>query len=160
MKRTVMAIIEVEDSVNNGQVLDTFEKSLDQSNCNIENAITLDKDSDSAHERYLNYLMSWIADHHEETFKGCSPACLDEWLDNEGEEDEEDIEYDVALGCNEDDYVLASNGNIKIKKSLVYKSFCEVGKELRVWFVDEDDPLRTYRVVEVTDDEVIAEFID
>ena len=75
-------------------------------------------------------------------------------------EDEEDVEYDVALGCNEDDYVLASNGNIKIKKSLVYKSFCKVGKELRIWFVDEDDPLHTYRVVEVTDDEVIAEFIE
>ena len=160
MKRTVMAIIEVEDSVNNGQVLDTFEKSLDQSNCNIENAIVLDKDSDSVHERYLNYLMSWIADHHEDEFKGCSPACFDEWLDNEGEEDEEDIEYDVALGCNEDDYVLASNGNIKIKKSLVYKSFRKVGKELRIWFVDEDNPLHIYRVVEVTDDEVIAEFID
>ena len=160
MKRTVMAIIEVEDSVNNGQVLDTFEKSLDQSNCNIENAIVLDKDSDSVHERYLNYLMSWIADHHEDEFKGCSPACFDEWLDNEGEEDEEDIEYDVALGCNEDDYVLASNGNIKIKKSLVYKSFRKVGKELRIWFVDEDNPLHIYRVVEVTDDEVIAEFIN
>ena len=155
-----MAIIEVEDSVNNGQVLDTFEKSLDQSNCNIENAIVLDKDSDSTHERYLNYLMSWIADHYDEAFKGCSPACLDEWLDNEYEEDEEDIEYDVALGCNEDDYVLTSNGNIKIKKSLVYESFCKVGKELRIWFVDEDDPLHIYRVVEVTDDEVIAEFID
>ena len=75
-------------------------------------------------------------------------------------EDEEDVEYDVALGCNEDDYVLASNGNIKIKKSLVYESFRKVGKELRVWFVDEDNPLHTYRVVEVTDDEVIAEFID
>ena len=75
-------------------------------------------------------------------------------------EDEEDIEYDVALGCDEDDYVLASNGNIKIKKSLVYKSFRKVGKELRVWFVDEDNPLHTYRVVEVTDDKVIAEFID
>lgn len=74
-------------------------------------------------------------------------------------EDEEDVEYDVALGCNEDDYVLASHGNIKIKKSLVYESFCKVGKELRIWFVDEDDPLHTYRVVEVTDDEVIAEFI-
>ena len=75
-------------------------------------------------------------------------------------EDEEDVKYDIALGCNEDDYVLTSNGNIEIKKSLVYESFRKVGKELRVWFVDEDDPLHTYRVVEVTDDEVIAEFID
>ena len=74
-------------------------------------------------------------------------------------EDEDDVEYDVALGCNEDDYVLASDGNIKIKKSLVYESFCQVGEALRIWFVDEEDPLHTYRVVKVTDDEVIAEFI-
>ena len=116
--------------------------------------------ADTVHKAYLQYLSRWIFDHYEDEFKGCSPACFDEWLDNEYEEDEEDVEYDVALGCNEDDYVLASNGNIKIKKSLVYESFCKVGKELRIWFVDEDDPLHTYRVVEVTDDEVIAEFID
>lgn len=161
MKRTVMAIIEVEDNVNDNQVLNTFEKSLNQSNCNIESAMALDKDSDSAHERYLNYLMNWIADHHEEEFEGCSPAGFDEFEDWEDceDEDEEDVEYDVALGCNEDDYVLALNGNVKIKKSLVYESFRKVGKELRIWFVDEDDPLHTYRVVEVTDDAVIAEFI-
>lgn len=104
----------------------------------------------------------------EETYEhlltlGTDIGITDEDLQNWGfspVEDEEDVEYDVALGCNEDDYVLASNGNIKIKKSLVYESFCKVGKELRIWFVDEDDPLHTYRVVEVTDDEVIAEFID
>ena len=92
---------------------------------------------------------------------GITDEDLKDWGFNlfEDEEDEEDIEYDIALGCNEDDYVLASNGNIEIKKSLVYESFRKVGKELRVWFVDEDDPLHTYRVVEVTDDEVIAEFI-
>lgn len=94
MKRTIMAIIEVEDSVNDGQVLDTFEKSLDQSNCNIENAMILDKDSDSAHERYLNYLMNWIVDHHEEEFKGCSPTGFDEFEDWENCEDEEDVECD------------------------------------------------------------------
>lgn len=104
----------------------------------------------------------------EETYEhlltlGTDIGITDEDLQNWGfspVEDEEDVEYDVALGCNEDDYVLASNGNIKIKKSLVYESFRKVGKELRVWFVDEDNPLHTYRVVEVTDDEVIAEFID
>lgn len=90
MKRTVMAIIEVEDNVNDNQVLDTFEKSLDQSNCNIKNAMVLDKDSDSTHERYLNYLMSWIADHHEEEFKGCSPAGFDEYEDWEDLEDEDE----------------------------------------------------------------------
>ena len=103
----------------------------------------------------------------EETYEhlltlGTDIGITDEDLQNWGfspVEDEEDVEYDVALGCNEDDYVLASNGNIEIKKSLVYESFRKVGKELRVWFVDEDDPLHTYRVVEVTDDEVIAKFI-
>lgn len=156
MKRTIMAIVEVEDNVNDNQVLDTFEKSLDQNNCNIENAMVLDKDSDSAHERYLNYLMNWIADHHEEEFKGCSPSGFDEFEDWE---DEEDIDYDVAVGWNEDDYKLEENGNIEIKKSLVYKSLLEVSKEIRVWFVDEDDPLHTYKIIEITDDKVIAEFI-
>ena len=83
----------------------------------------------------------------------------DDYVDVEFE-DEEGVEYDIALGCNEDDYVLTSNGNIEIKKSLVDESFRKIGKELLIWFVDEDDPLHTYRVVEVTDDKVIAEFID
>lgn len=160
MKRTVMAIIEVEDSVNNGQVLDTLENKfiIDKNICSLRDAIILDEDGEYEHERYLNYLMQWIVDHHDDEFAGCSPAGFDEWWLNN--EDEEDVEYDVALGCNEDDYVLALNGNIEIKKSLVYESFRKVGKELRIWFVDEDNPLHTYRVVEVTDDEVIAEFID
>ena len=161
MKRTVFAKILVNDEINNGQVLDTLEKqALEMAHCDLEEAICAEADSDSRHERYINYLINWAIEHNDEAFEGCSPACFDEWFDNEGEEDEEDVEYDVALGCNEDDYVLALNGNIKIKKSLVYESFRKVGKELRIWFVDEDDPLHTYRVVEVTDDEVIAEFID
>lgn len=160
MKRTVMAIIEVEDSVNNGQVLDTLENKfiIDKNICSLRDAIILDEGGEYKHERYLNYLMQWIVDHHDDKFAGCSPAGFDEWWLND--EDEEDVEYDVALDCNENDYVLASNGNIEIKKSLVYESFRKVGKELRIWFVDEDNPLHTYRVVEVTDDEVIAEFID
>ena len=115
--------------------------------------------ADTVHKAYLQYLSRWIFEHYEDEFEGCSPACFDEWLDTEGAEDEDDVEYDVALGCNEDDYVLASDGNIKIKRSLVYKSFCQVGEALRIWFVDEEDPLHTYRVVKITDDEVIAEFI-
>ena len=160
MKRTVFAKFEVEDKVNNGFVVNTLEKqALEMAHCDLEEAVCAEADSDSRHERYINYLINWAIEHNDEAFEGCSPASFDEWLDNEDEEDEEDIEYDVALGCDENDYVLASNGNIKIKKSLVYESFRKVGKELRIWFVDEDDPLHTYRVVEVTDDEVIAEFI-
>lgn len=115
--------------------------------------------ADTVHKAYLQYLSRWIFEHYEDEFEGCSPVCFDEWLDSEGAEDEDDVEYDIALGCNEDDYVLASDGNIKIKRSLVYESFCQVGEALRIWFVDEEDPLHTYRVVKITDDEVIAEFI-
>lgn len=92
---------------------------------------------------------------------GITDEDLKDWgFDPFEDEEDDDVGYDVALGCNEDDYVLAPNGNIKIKKSLVYESFRKVGKELRIWFIDEDDPLHTYRVVEITNDEVIAEFID
>ena len=70
-----------------------------------------------------------------------------------------DAYHDEQIVLDSDDYVLASDGNIKIKRSLVYESFCQVGEALRIWFVDEEDPLHTYRVVKVTDDEVIAEFI-
>ena len=89
---------------------------------------------------------------------GITDEDLKDWGFNPSE-DEEDVEYDIALGCNEDDYVLTLDGNIKIKRSLVYESFCQVGEALRIWFVDEEDPLHTYRVVKITDDEVIAEFI-
>lgn len=108
--------------------------------------------ADTEHKAYLQYLLSWIFNHYEDEFKGCSPAGFDEWLGIE--------EYDVALGFNEDDYKLALNGNVKIKKSLVYETIRKIGKELRIWFVEEDNPLHTYRIVEITDNEVIAEFID
>lgn len=44
---------------------------------------------DTVHKAYLQYLSRWIFDHYEEEFKGCSPACFDEWLDNKYEEDVE-----------------------------------------------------------------------
>ena len=48
MKRTVMAIVEVEDSVNNGQVLDTLENKFvtDRNICNIRDAVVLDEDGE------------------------------------------------------------------------------------------------------------------
>lgn len=173
MKRTVMAIIEVEDNVNDGQVLDTFEKSLDQNNCNIENAIILDKDSDSVHERYLNYLMSWIADHHEDEFKGCSPACFDEWLDNEYEENEEDIDDEnvsededigyesvADLVLDEGDYERDDyHGEIRINKQ-VFDDFVK-HSYIKIQFVNDngDDNVYTY-IMESEDDEFITcEFI-
>ena len=90
MKRTVFAKISVNDEINNGQVLDTLKKqALEMAHCDLEEAICAESDSDSRHERYINYLINWAIEHNDEAFKGCSPACFDEWLDNEGEEDEE-----------------------------------------------------------------------
>ena len=51
--------------------------------------------ADTVHKAYLQYLSRWIFEHYEDEFKGCSPACFDEWLDNEGEEGEEDEEFDT-----------------------------------------------------------------
>lgn len=85
MKRTVMAIVEVEDSVNNGQVLDTLENKfiIDRNVCSLRDAVVLDEDGEYEHERYLNYLMNWIVDHHDDEFAGQSPVGFDEWLENE-----------------------------------------------------------------------------
>lgn len=55
-------------------------------------------DADTVHKAYLQYLSRWIFEHYEDEFKGCSPACFDEWLDNEYKEDEEydgDKRYNV-----------------------------------------------------------------
>lgn len=94
MKRTVMAIVEVEDSVNNGQVLDTLENKfiIDRNVCSLRDAVVLDEDGEYEHERYLNYLMNWIVDHHDDEFAGQSPAGFDEWLENE-DADYEDVPF-------------------------------------------------------------------
>ena len=36
-------------------------------------------------QRYIAYLKEWAETHSDEAFAGMSPACYDEWLDNEGE---------------------------------------------------------------------------
>lgn len=32
---------------------------------------------------YLQYLKDWVENHRERDFYGSSPACFDEWADNE-----------------------------------------------------------------------------
>lgn len=34
-------------------------------------------------KEYCNYLIDWVADHSDLTCDGMSPACYDEWKDNE-----------------------------------------------------------------------------
>lgn len=38
---------------------------------------------------YLKYLREWTNDHAEPAFYGMTPACFDEWLDCEYEEQDE-----------------------------------------------------------------------
>lgn len=80
MKRTVFAKFEVEDKVNNGFVVNTLEKqAYKMAHCDLEEAICAEADSDSRHERYINYLINWAIEHNDEVFKGCSPASFDEF---------------------------------------------------------------------------------
>lgn len=37
-------------------------------------------------QRYTNYLIEWAISHKEEAFAGMTPACFDEWLENEYKE--------------------------------------------------------------------------
>ena len=43
-------------------------------------------------EKYLMYLLNWVADHKDRESIGMSPVGYDEWYDNEfeGEEDEKE----------------------------------------------------------------------
>ena len=126
----------------------------------LENAIILDKDSDSVHKRYLNYLMSWIADHHEDEFKGCSPACFDEWLDNEYEEDEEDDDV-PDWRVSEGEYEITDNGDIILGKEAAFNF--KIGDYKRIEFLDDfgdTERIGTYRVIDKSNDKVLCEFIN
>lgn len=43
-------------------------------------------------ERYIQYLISWAKDHKDEEYKGMSPACYDEFLENDDEDCLNDME--------------------------------------------------------------------
>lgn len=38
--------------------------------------------------KYISYLKQWADDHQDPTFAGMSPACYDEWNDNENQMEE------------------------------------------------------------------------
>lgn len=157
MKRTVMAIVEVEDSVNNGQVLDTLENKFvtDRNVCSLRDAVVLDEDGEYEHERYLNYLMNWIVDHHDDEFAGQSPAGFDEWLENE-DADYEDVP-DLVL--DEGDYKCDEHlGKIWIDKQ-VFDDFVK-HSYIKIKFVnDNDDNIYTYVMVDELKDFIVCEFI-
>lgn len=157
MKRTVFAKFEVEDNVNNGFVVNTLEKqALEMAHCDLEEAVCAESDSDSKHERYINYLINWAIDHNDEAYEGCSPAGFDEWLDNE-DADYEDVP-DLVL--DEGDYECDEHlGKIRIDKQ-VFDDFVK-HSYIKIKFVNdnEDDNVYTY-VMDSEDDKFITcEFI-
>ena len=96
MYRNILAVINVDDEVNDGQVIDTLEQKMDGDiSVHLDSAVILDEDSDSAHERYLRYLQDWIFNHTDPLFEGCSPASFEEWRDNEDEENNEEEEQEM-----------------------------------------------------------------
>ena len=40
-------------------------------------------------EHVFKILKKWAQEHHDRVYYGMSPACFDEWMDNEGSEDDE-----------------------------------------------------------------------
>ena len=48
-------------------------------------------------QRYLKYLLLWTVTHQEEECKGMSPACFDEFCDNDDEPEyyDENLDYDT-----------------------------------------------------------------
>lgn len=158
MKRTVFAKFEVEDNVNNGFVVNTLEKqALEMAHCDLEEAICAESDSDSNHERYINYLINWAIDHNDGAYEGCSPVGFEEWLDNEAEEAYENVP-DLIL--DEGDYECDEYlGEIRIDKQ-VFDDFVE-RSYIRIRFINdnEDDNIYTYVMKSEDDEFITCEFI-
>lgn len=94
MERKVLAKLYVsEEESDDCGILDYVDRELgwvEESGISHGDMVILDCDSESTHERYLNYLSDWIFNHHGDEFQGCSPASYEKWLDNEDNKNEED----------------------------------------------------------------------
>ena len=87
MERKVLVELYVnEEESGDYGTIDYVDRELgwvEESGISHGDMVILDYDSDSSHERYLNYLSNWIFNHHDEECAGMSPACFEEWRDNE-----------------------------------------------------------------------------
>ena len=158
MKRTVFAKFEVEDKVNNGFVVNTLEKQAYKiAHCDLEEAICAEADSDSRHERYINYLINWAIEHNDEAFKGCSPASFDEFEDCEDEEFDADYQPDWRLDIA--GWHIDENHRLVISDSAAAFNF-KVGKILVIEFLDiwgDRQDIGRYKVIDNDDCEIICE---
>lgn len=66
--------------------IENYERTLETHKRILENAEPI-KVNDSHWSDYIMYLLKWSSEHANKEFAGMSPACYDEWLDNEKGED-------------------------------------------------------------------------
>lgn len=158
MKRTVFAKFEVEDKVNNGFVVNTLEKqALEMAHCDLEEAVCAEADSDSRHERYINYLINWAIEHNDEEFEGCSPASFDEFDDCEDEEFDANYQPDWRLDIA--GWHIDKNNRLVISDSAAAFNF-KVGRTLVIEFLDiwgDRQDIGRYKVIDNDGCEIICE---
>lgn len=90
MERKIVAIIGVDDDtafekIDDGPV-SYLEKEfgwLEQSNIFLKDCFISDDDEDDKWKAYLNYLVEWAFNHQGDEFEGMTPACYDEFCENE-----------------------------------------------------------------------------
>jgi len=90
MERKIVAIIGVDDDtafekIDDGPV-PYLEKEfgwLEQSGIFLKDCFIADDDEDDKWKAYLNYLVEWAFNHQGEEFAGMTPACYDEFCENE-----------------------------------------------------------------------------
>lgn len=85
--RKVIAVLTVDDerviAADRGTLDYVEHEMLELCDVALDAAFIADFDDTSKWQRYLNYLAAWVFDHTGEEFAGMSPACFDEWGENE-----------------------------------------------------------------------------
>lgn len=90
MERKIVAIISVDndtsfEKIDDGPVpyLEREFGWLEPSGISLKDCFISDDDEDDKWKSYLNYLVEWTFNHQGEEFAGMTPACYDEFCENE-----------------------------------------------------------------------------
>lgn len=90
MERKIVAVVGVDDEVAFEQINDGpvpyLEKELawlGPSGISLKDCFVADEDEDDKWKAYLNYLVEWAFNHQDDEFTGMTPACYDEFCENE-----------------------------------------------------------------------------
>lgn len=126
MGRKIFAIIEVDDDraiaedKGTGDYLEREFGWLEQSGITLREWLLSDEDDIERWARYIDYLIEWAFYHSDSMYADSSPACYDEWCDNEDAENHERIKIKNALKC------LSDNGIDKSECPEVLKALCYI----------------------------------